>query len=177
MTANGMPFSLASITPASISGCSLHVRTCDAPLMISGAFHNGPSKLAGLLAPGHWQGRVDPATHLAGGKRGIQTQVGLVSKPWLITAVLHCPSVPGTGKGFPWWPGVKHLQGSEAFSGQCSGSIGIELSEGVHYVCKQTLNRKNIGLVSKFIWCGGKTWIKFLANPILLSSYIACFLN
>ena len=43
----------------------------------------------------------DPATHLVGGKRGIQTQVGLVSKPWLLTAIVHCPSVPGTGKGVP----------------------------------------------------------------------------
>ena len=72
----------------------------------------------------------DPATHLVGGKRGIQTQVGLVSKPWLLTAIVHCPSVPGTGKGVPWWPGVKHLQCSEAFSSQCSGSAGIGLSEG-----------------------------------------------
>ena len=43
----------------------------------------------------------DLVMHLAGGKRGIQTQVGLVSKPWLVAAILHCSSVPGTSKGFP----------------------------------------------------------------------------
>ena len=93
-------------------------------------FSRRPLKQAVLLAPGHQQGRAAscaPVPQLVSGKRGVQRQVGLVSKPRLITALSHCPSVTGTGKEMPRWPGVRHLQGSETFSNECSSSAGTEL--------------------------------------------------